>query len=123
MKSKKKPSDPVQENDLKELKAKVKLQKQMDRMKIVKAGAVNESFREKKVREPKKRKEKFNWKLFFYEFPVKMVKDITRIKWISKGRLGKMFLAVLIFIACFAVAYGILDLILTQLFGVAHIIT
>lgn len=111
------------QEDLRDLKAKVKLQKQLDRMNVVKAGAVNETFRDKKMKTPKKKKEKFNWKLFFYEFPVKMVKDVTRIKWVTKGRLGKLFLGVLIFIACFAVAYGILDLILTQLFGLAHIIT
>ncbi|RUO86780.1 preprotein translocase subunit SecE [Spiroplasma endosymbiont of Megaselia nigra] len=65
---------------------------------------------------------KTNWKLAFREFPVKMAKEVTRIRWTSKGSLGRKFLITILFIIAFAVFYLVLDLVLHHLLTVARII-
>ncbi len=65
---------------------------------------------------------KTNWKLYFREFPVKMAKEVTRIRWTSKGSLGRKFLITILFIIAFAVLYLVLDLVLHHLLTVARII-
>ncbi|WP_342256669.1 preprotein translocase subunit SecE [Spiroplasma endosymbiont of Poecilobothrus nobilitatus] len=65
---------------------------------------------------------KTNWKLAFREFPVKMAKEVTRIRWTSKGSLGHKFLITILFITAFAVFYLVLDLVLHHLLTVARII-
>ncbi|WP_425380220.1 preprotein translocase subunit SecE [Spiroplasma endosymbiont of Stenodema calcarata] len=65
---------------------------------------------------------KTNWKLAFREFPVKMAKEVTRIRWTSKGSLGRKFLITILFIIAFAIFYLVLDLALHHLLTVAHII-
>ncbi|AOX43499.1 hypothetical protein S100390_v1c01560 [Spiroplasma sp. NBRC 100390] len=63
-----------------------------------------------------------NWKLAFREFPVKMAKEVTRIRWTSKGSLGRKFLITILFIIAFAIFYLVLDLVLHHLLTVARII-
>ncbi|WP_425378853.1 preprotein translocase subunit SecE [Spiroplasma endosymbiont of Polydrusus pterygomalis] len=65
---------------------------------------------------------KTSWKLAFREFPVKMAKEITRIRWTSKDSLGRKFLITILFIIAFAVFYLVLDLVLHHLLTVARII-
>lgn len=65
---------------------------------------------------------KTNLKLAFREFPVKMAKEVTRIRWTSKGGLGQKFLITILFIITFAVFYSVLDLVLHHLLTVARII-
>ncbi|ALA97103.1 hypothetical protein SKUN_00181 [Spiroplasma kunkelii CR2-3x] len=65
---------------------------------------------------------KTNWKLSFREFPVKMAKEVTRIRWTSKGSLGRKFLITILFIIVFAVFYLVLDLVLHNLLTVTRII-
>lgn len=65
---------------------------------------------------------KTNWKLAFREFPVKMAKEVARIRWTSKGSLGRKFLITILFIITFAVFYLVLDLVLYHLLTVARII-
>lgn len=63
----------------------------------------------KTKKDAKKPQEKRNWKLAFIEFPSKITKDIIRIKWVSKGILGKAFIAVLCFLIFFAIIYFAAD--------------
>ncbi|UZQ29614.1 MAG: preprotein translocase subunit SecE [Spiroplasma phoeniceum] len=65
---------------------------------------------------------KTNWKLAFREFPVKMAKEVTRIRWTSKVSLGRKFLITILFIIAFALFYLVLDLVLHHLLTVARII-
>ncbi|WP_374695968.1 preprotein translocase subunit SecE [Spiroplasma endosymbiont of Polydrusus formosus] len=65
---------------------------------------------------------KTNWKLAFREFPVKMAKEVTRIRWTSKGSLRRKFLITILFIIAFVVFYLVLDLFLHHLLTFARII-
>ncbi len=76
----------------------------------------------KKDKKVKTKKERFDYKTAFREFPVKFVRDVVRIKWISKTRLGQRFIAVMLFIIFFALAYAGLDQLITYVFRAAHII-
>ena len=69
-----------------------------------------------KINSSKKKKEKVNFKVALLEFPVKMLKDISRIKWVGKGTLGKRFILVVLFLIFFAIAYFIVDEILLTVF-------
>ena len=73
-------------------------------------------------RENSGKNKKTNWKLAFREFPVKMAKEVTRIRWTNKGSLGRKFLITILFIIAFAVFYLVLDLVLHHLLTVARII-
>ncbi|AHF57350.1 preprotein translocase subunit SecE [Spiroplasma eriocheiris] len=70
----------------------------------------------------KKDKDRINWKLAFREFPVKMAKEVSRIRWARKGSLGRKFLITILFIIAFAVFFFCLDEILSHVLKVAHII-
>lgn len=63
-----------------------------------------------------------NWKLAFREFHVKIAKEVKRIRWTSKGSLGRKFLITILFIIAFAIFYLVLDLVLHHLLTVARII-
>ncbi|AGM24736.1 preprotein translocase subunit SecE [Spiroplasma chrysopicola] len=84
-------------------------------------GSGKKSFFNRKT-EKKKKAEKVNWKLAFREFPVKMAKEVSRIRWASKGSLGRKFLITIAFIAVFAIFYLALDQVLFNLLHVAKII-
>ncbi len=104
------------QNEAKELKAKLKKNK-----KGVKLGTKNKINKIKKPKN-KKIKPKTNWKLAFREFPIKLAKDIARIRWISQGRLGKSFLFILGFLIVFAIFYFGLDSLLKLITTSSHII-
>lgn len=65
---------------------------------------------------------KINLKLFFYEFFVKIIKEIVRIRWINKNTLGYKFLITIIFIFIFIIFYLFLDLFLHYLLTISYII-
>ncbi|MCL8212742.1 preprotein translocase subunit SecE [Mesoplasma whartonense] len=69
-----------------------------------------------------KTKEKIDWKLSFKEFPVKMVKEVSKIKWSGKQNLTNKFVQVIIFMLIFAVVFYLIDWGFQTLFSVMHVI-
>lgn len=70
----------------------------------------------KKKLKVKKEKEPRNIKLMFKEFPIKMVKEISKIRWSGSDSLSKKFIIVILFMLIFAVIFYSLDLGIQQLF-------
>ncbi|EOA07244.1 Preprotein translocase subunit SecE [Mycoplasma yeatsii 13926] len=70
----------------------------------------------KKKLKVKKEKEPKDFKLMFKEFPIKMVKEISKIKWSGTDSLSKKFIIVILFMLIFAVIFYSLDLGIQQLF-------
>ncbi|AXK50710.1 preprotein translocase subunit SecE [Spiroplasma alleghenense] len=75
-----------------------------------------------KMKKIKKEKEKGDWKTSFREFPVKMVKEVNKIRWTSGNTLGRKFVYTLIFVFIFAVFFFLVDLGLQKLFEALFII-
>ncbi|WP_338972363.1 preprotein translocase subunit SecE [Spiroplasma endosymbiont of Panorpa germanica] len=75
-----------------------------------------------KMKKIKKEKEKVDWRTGFREFPVKMVKEINKIRWTSGNTLGKKFIYTLIFVFVFAIFFFVVDLGLQKLFELIYII-
>lgn len=69
-----------------------------------------------------KTKEKIDWKLAFKEFPIKMVKEVSKIKWSGKQNLTNKFVQVIIFMLVFAVIFYLIDWGFQELFSVMHVI-
>jgi preprotein translocase subunit SecE len=80
--------------------------------------------RKKKAKEAKvkKIKEKVDYKLAIREFPVKVVKEIQKVRWPSQSVLGSRLIWVLGFIILLAVVFYFVDWGIQSLFGVAKII-
>ncbi|WP_156902660.1 preprotein translocase subunit SecE [[Acholeplasma] multilocale] len=70
----------------------------------------------------KKEKEKFNWKLAFKEFPIKMAKEVNKIKWSGSDNLTKKYITVVIFMLIFAVLFYFVDMGLQELFVLIKVI-
>ncbi|AOG59989.1 preprotein translocase subunit SecE [Spiroplasma helicoides] len=70
----------------------------------------------------KKHKEKVNLKLAFKEAPIKMLKEINKIKWSSRKNLGQKFSWVVVFLLVFALFFYGVDTGLKYLFQVLKII-
>ncbi|ATZ19072.1 preprotein translocase subunit SecE [Williamsoniiplasma somnilux] len=77
------------------------------------------SIRVKKIKEAK---DKIDWKLSFKEFPVKMVKEVNKIKWSSRINLSKKYITVLIFMAVFALVFYFVDWGLQELFALIKVV-
>lgn len=80
--------------------------------------------RKKRAKEAKvkKIKDKVDYKLAIREFPVKVVKEIQKVRWPSQSVLGSRLLWVLGFIVTLAVIFFFVDWGIQELFGVAKII-
>jgi len=78
-------------------------------------------FNKKDLKTPKD-KEPRNLKLAFKEFPVKMVKEVGKIKWSSRQNLFIKFIQVVIFILIAAILFYFIDLGLQELFSASRII-
>jgi len=78
-------------------------------------------FNKKDLKTPKD-KEPRNLGLALKEFPVKMVKEVGKIKWSSRQNLFIKFVQVVIFILIAAILFYFIDLGLQELFSVARII-
>jgi len=70
----------------------------------------------------KKEKEKINVRLAVKEAPVKMLKEINKIRWSSRKNLGQKFSWVIIFLIIFGIFFFAVDLGLRYLFILLRII-
>lgn len=73
----------------------------------------------KKTKPPRDR-DKFSQRA--EEFPVKMVKEVNKIRWATKENLTKKYLEVLIFIILFAVFFALVDWGFQALFSLIKVI-
>lgn len=73
-----------------------------------------------KVKKPKPPKDKLSQRL--EEFPIKMVKEVNKIKWSTKENLTKKYLEVLIFIVLFAVFFALIDWGFQAIFSLIKVI-
>ncbi|QEH61233.1 preprotein translocase subunit SecE [Spiroplasma chinense] len=70
----------------------------------------------------KKHKEKINYKLALKEAPIKMLKEINKIKWSDRKNLGQKFSWVIVFLIVFGIFFYAVDTALQYLFTLAKII-
>ena len=73
-----------------------------------------------KVKKVKPPREKFRQRA--EEFPVKMVKEVNKIRWATKENLTKKYLEVLAFIILFAVFFALVDWGFQALFSLIKVI-
>lgn len=73
-----------------------------------------------KVKKPKPPRDKFKQRV--EEFPIKMVKEVNKIKWSTKENLTKKYLEVLIFIVLFAVFFALVDWGFQALFSLIKVV-
>lgn len=116
----------------KEAKAAHKVQKNADKQKIISQDVQEqlsstdnraESKKVKKetkkiikVKKAKEEKDKVDYKLAFREFPVKMVKEVNKIKWSGWTNLNRKYITVLIFMIIFAIVFYFVDWGLQEIF-------
>ncbi|WP_245576618.1 preprotein translocase subunit SecE [Mesoplasma seiffertii] len=70
----------------------------------------------------KPEKEKVDIKLAFKEFPIKMAKEVNKIKWSGRENLTRKFIIVILFMLFFAVLFFFVDWGLQQLFVLIKVI-
>ncbi|AVP49527.1 preprotein translocase subunit SecE [Williamsoniiplasma luminosum] len=75
-----------------------------------------ETNRKIKVKKTKDPKDKIDLKLATKEFPVKLVKEVNKIKWSTSKNLTNKYITVIIFMVITAVMFFLIDLGLQQLF-------
>lgn len=73
-----------------------------------------------KIKKTKPPRDKFSQRA--EEFPVKMVKEVNKIRWATKENLTKKYLEVLIFIILFAVFFALVDWGFQALFSLIKVI-
>ncbi|WP_051636004.1 preprotein translocase subunit SecE [Mesoplasma photuris] len=111
-----------------ELKAKAKFEK-LEQKRLQKEQKIASGKKQKissdataKIKEIKKPKEKRNWKLEFKEFPIKMVKEVGKIKWSGSDNLTRKYITVLIFMLLFAVVFIFVDWGLQELLTLIKVV-
>lgn len=70
----------------------------------------------------KKVKDKIDYRLAFKEFPVKVVKEIQKVRWPKRSALGMRLFLVLLFMVFFAVTFYLVDLGIQHLFTLIKIL-
>lgn len=75
-----------------------------------------------KKQKVKKVKEKFDYRTTLKEMPIKMVKEVNKIRWPKREELGAKFGMVIIFLIIFCVFFYFIDWGLQELFAIAKII-
>ncbi|ATZ16696.1 preprotein translocase subunit SecE [Entomoplasma freundtii] len=81
-----------------------------------------QKWQKKGLKVPKTPKEKVNVKEAIQEFPVKMIKEVNKIKWSSSGNLTKKYISVLLFMVIFALFFALVDWGLQALFSLIKIV-
>ncbi|PPE05860.1 preprotein translocase subunit SecE [Williamsoniiplasma lucivorax] len=96
-------------------------QKKSDEPKSLKAlkKETKKTIRVKKEKDPK---DKINMKLATREFPVKLVKEVNKIKWSSSKNLTNKYITVLIFMIITAIMFFLIDMGLQQLFSLIKVL-
>lgn len=79
-------------------------------------------WQKKSLKITKEPKEKVDIKEVVQEFPVKMIKEVNKIKWSSSGNLTKKYISVLLFMFVFAVFFALVDWGLQALFSLIKIV-
>ncbi|AHB35882.1 preprotein translocase subunit SecE [Spiroplasma apis] len=117
-----------QKNALKEAKKREKALKNEQMKELYKQldsdSGLTQEEKLKKAKETKikKHKEKINYKLALKEAPIKMLKEINKIKWSDRNNLGSKFLWVIIFLLIFGIFFYAVDYGLQWLFVITKII-
>ncbi|ATI73048.1 preprotein translocase subunit SecE [Mesoplasma florum] len=75
----------------------------------------------KKSIKVKKQKEKKNFKLAIKEFPIKIVKELNKIKWSGWDNLKKKYIIVLLFMIFFAILFFCIGLGIEALFRLINV--
>ncbi|AHI52376.1 preprotein translocase subunit SecE [Spiroplasma culicicola] len=81
-----------------------------------------EKIKKAKEKKIKKEKEKINYKLAIKEMPVKMLKEVNKIKWSDRKNLGQKFTWVIVFLLIFGIFFYAVDLGLQYLFDLLKIV-
>lgn len=89
---------------------------------VLKEKEIKRSLYNRRNFKTKKEKEKIDWQRSFKEFPVKMVKEVSKIKWSGKQNLTNKFIQVIVFMLIFAVVFYFIDWGFQALFSAMHVI-
>lgn len=75
-----------------------------------------------RVKKLKDKDQKVDFKQATREFPVKMIKEVNKIKWSGAENLTKKYITVIVFMAVFAIAFFFIDWGLQALFALMKVV-